>query len=792
MNPATRPLVPGGAALATATLALGMALVLGAAGEAAAQGVCAGDLPTVPNSGTRIVCQENNPSASGIRINAENVSLSVTSSPSFFRPAIDARLNSASDVNDVSVRLGRGLVIITGAARSSYIGAYIRNAGSGDTRVVMEDGASITTTGRNAEGIRFSNPTAATGTIDIRMTGGSITTSGNEAHGIYILHNGSGASTIDMSGGTIEVSGSESRGIHVYKQRGSGDATITFSGGSIEKSGGDGAGIGFEGHADANAANARIRVTGGSITTSGAGVNHGVRVAHAGTGGADVDLTGGSITTSSDRSHGVSIWLSEATNPDGISIGMSGGAISTSGEGSHGIQAQTEGSGAIRIAMTGGTIDASGADSSGIRIPSGDDGDTTVTVNGGVVMGGTGTGAGVSIIGRGEVVVGGNARIGARSGRAIFGSSSGELVVTIDDPDRLGDTGVPRIQGRIEKIDDSLQVRLRPAGSSEPVRLVAGGAPVGSGPWDVSVEEDGNGLRVVRELGPRTRVYEALPPVLLGLNGLPRFRERMAAPRTERGGWARVEASRGEWKADSSTTGVEYNHRRSDLRAGLDVPAGENGLFGMSVHHRLGSADVARGGGIKLSGSGAGVSGTWFRNDAYVDVQAETTWYEADVRSMARGTLKKEVSGRGHALGVEVGRRMAVPEMGEGVVLTPRAGLVHSKVSVEAFTDAVGARVLVDEARSLKGRLGVVVEVDGSPGRLSGSLDVEHELSDDMKVRMTGMDLAPEAEATWVRLGLNGSHAWDGGRYTLRGGVSYATSGESYEVGGGISLEVRF
>ena len=859
-NPASRP---GGGAV----LALGMALVLGAAGEAAAQ-VCAGALPTVHNSnlgGTRIVCRENNPSASGIRINAENVSLSVTSSNFAFRPAIDARLNSASDVNDVNVRLGRGLVISTGALREAFIGAYTRNAGSGNTFVVMEDGASITTTGGDADGIRYSNPSTATGTIDVRMTGGSITTSGNEAHGIYILHNGSGASTVDMSGGTIKVSADSSRGIHVYKQRGSGDATITFSGGSIEKSGGAGAGIGFEGDPQANAANAVIRVTGGSITTSGAGVNHGVRVAHAGTGGADVDLTDGSITTSSDRSHGVSISLSRATNPDGVSIDMSGGAISTSGMEAHGMDVRTAGSGAIRIdmsggaisasgmgahgmdvrttgsgairidmsggaisasgmgsngmnvqnsgagdvriAMTGGTIDASGADSAGIRIPSGQDGSTTVTVNGGVVMGGTdgalGIGAGVSIIGRGEVVVGGNARIGARSGRAIFGSGSGELVVTIVDPDGLVDTtGLPRIErrieGRIEKMDDSLQVRLQPMGSSVRVPLLDEEGdpvdPVGSGPWDVSVVEDGAGFRVVRELSPRTRLYEALPSVLLGMNGLPRFRERMAAPRTERGGWARVEASRGEWKADASTTGVEYTHRRSDLRAGLDVPAGENGLLGVSVHHRLGSANVSRGGGIELSGSGAGVSGTWFGFDAYVDVQAETTWYEADVSSTARGTLKKDVSGRGHALGVEVGRRVAMPEVGEGVVLTPRAGLVHSKVSVDDFTDAVGARVSVDEARSLKGRVGVVVEreAEGSPNRLSGSLDVEHEFSDDMKVRMTGAELTPEAEATWVRLGLDGSHGWDGGRYTLRGGVSYATSGGSYEVGGGVSLEVRF
>ena len=78
------------------------------------------------------------------------------------------------------------------------------------------------------------------------------------------------------------------------------------------------------------------------------------------------------------------------------------------------------------------------------------------------------------------------------------------------------------------------------------------------------------------------------------------------------------------------------------------------------------------------------------------------------------------------------------------------------------------------------------------PEPQSGSLDVEHEFPDDMKVRMTGAELAPEAEATWVRPDLNGSHGWDDGRYTLRGGVGRAMSGESYEVGGGVSLEVRF
>ena len=174
----------------------------------------------------------------------------------------------------------------------------------------------------------------------------------------------------------------------------------------------------------------------------------------------------------------------------------------------------------------------------------------------------------------------------------------------------------------------------------------------------------------------------------------------------------------------------------------------------------------------------------------YVDVQAEATWYGADLRSASR-VLKTGVSGRGHALGVEVGRRV---EAGR-VMLTPRARLAHSRVSVDDFTDAAGTRVFVEDGRSLRGRAGVVVETepDGAAGnRVFGSVDVEHEFSDERKVVVSETELKSKAEATWLRLGLNGSHIWDDGRYTVQGGVSYATSGGSYELGGGLSLSVRF
>ena len=295
---------------------------------------------------------------------------------------------------------------------------------------------------------------------------------------------------------------------------------------------------------------------------------------------------------------------------------------------------------------------------------------------------------------------------------------------------------------------------------------------------------------------PRMRVYEALPSVLLGLNRLPEFRDRMAAPRTADGaGWARVETFRGKWKADESTTpGLEYDHRRHGLKAGVDAKVGEHGLLGVSLHHRRGTAEVSGGGDVKLSGHGVGMSGAWLGDAGYVDVQAEATWYEADLSATGRGVLKTDVPGRGHALGVEVGRRVALERLPAGMVLTPRAGLVHSKVSMGGFTDAAGARVSMEDGRSLKGRAGMAVEMEpggASGSRVFGTVDMEHEFSRDTKVVVSGTELKSEAEATWLRLGLNGVHAWDEGRSTVQGGVSYATGG-GHELGGGVSLKVRF
>ena len=308
--------------------------------------------------------------------------------------------------------------------------------------------------------------------------------------------------------------------------------------------------------------------------------------------------------------------------------------------------------------------------------------------------------------------------------------------------------------------------------------------------------------------GDRCRLYEALPSALLAMNGLPTWEERTSAARDARGGWARVEATRGKWKADSSTQpDVAYDHHRHGVRAGMDFAMGDAGGVGVSVHGLKGSAEMAGVGEVDLSGYGVGVHGARaFAGGFHVDAQAAATWYEADLKSTNRdylamrphGTLKNDVDGRGYALGVEVGKRL--PAMGGGVIVTPRAGLRWSKVVLSDFTDETGRQVSVKDARSLKGRAGVGVEKaldgDGMDGsRLFGSLDVEQEFKEETEANVMGSPkpLKASAKKTRFRLAAGAVRVWGEGRYALQGSLGYtAGGGDNRDLGGGLSFAIRF
>ncbi len=379
-----------------------------------------------------------------------------------------------------------------------------------------------------------------------------------------------------------------------------------------------------------------------------------------------------------------------------------------------------------------------------------------------------------------------------------------------EDPEELSGEGVDRV-GDIDAAERI--VSLQPADGSPPLVLGRLGTTMAAarGAFDLGVDENGN---PVRAYAARARVYEALPSVLLGMNRLPEFRDRMAAPRDSRGAWGLVEAVGGSWKADSSTTGVAYTHWWRGARAGVDVPVGEDVLLGVSAHRRRGAAEVSHDGGgaingaviphggdIKTTGNGVGVSGSWLRDGVYVDVAASATWYKSDLTSWIHDSLRRNVSARGHALGVEAGRRVALDGLPGGAVLTSRVGLAHSRISLSDqfddsvnFEDSVKARVSLNDGRSLRARVGARMEAEiAGPrnGYVFGSLDLERETSAETKVTVSGEPLAASGKETWIRLGLGG--ALRGEWHTLRGTAGYAAGGGgASEYGAGLELKVRF
>ncbi len=301
--------------------------------------------------------------------------------------------------------------------------------------------------------------------------------------------------------------------------------------------------------------------------------------------------------------------------------------------------------------------------------------------------------------------------------------------------------------------------------------------------------DDGAGLG----LAAHTRVYEALPSVLLGMERLSSHADRAAAPRASDGTWARVDASRGSWEAAKSTNaGTEYDHRGFSFQAGLDAVLGEETRAGLSVHWRRATAEVSQGGEIEARGAGVGLSATWSPGPFFVDGQAAATLYDVDLKSSLRGRLKDDVGAQGLSAALEAGRTVPVAE---GVTVTPRARVAYSSLSLSDFDDdAAGARVSLDRGRSLTGRAGALAEhVFDEGGRIFGSVDVEREFSAETRMSVAGTSLETAGEETRYMVGVGGAHGWEEGRFVLRGALGYAASGGgAHDYGGRASLSMRF
>ena len=733
------------------------------------------------------------------------------------------------------VRAGDAL---SDAERAALAGVL---TGSGlETALTALTGAAYTTAWKNT--VRRLAATYNAGDVRVDVTGGSIDAEGNGVEALYAVpHDRNGAIVVSVAEGATVTGGAN--GLYV---RGAGAGAGSLRAQSVTVNGRVVGGIGAGVHM-ADGGRLVVGKTGRVGATSGVGVLSdgagGLHATVAGTVEGDVRIQGGGALTLDVMEGGAvtgtvrdPVGLSTVVGSIGRLLYSDGATVTVASTGrltGVEVDGRTE---ALR--SEGGDLSmivAGMVTGDVLGLGDNDDDDHMVTV----ARGGTVTGTirlaastvrvdgsvGCVRLGRGgTVTVGASGRIACADGAGV-GSDAGALVVTVagtvNGIDAGGDLDLTILAAADERLD---QAARRAAGlitgprDARRVRIVAGGeifkiGPINtreaapSGPYDVGLEEKDGGVRLVPAWAPRSRVYEALPSVLLGLNVPPAHRDRLAGRRSQNGTWVHVAAGGGERRAkhskstsnpETSTSGpgIAYDHRSYGVTAGVDFPfgMGRAGLAGVSAHHLRGAATLAGGDGeIEAAGTGFGLSGAWaFGGGVYVDGQFQATWYELDLSSGLRGALQSGVTGTVWAAGLETGRRFAV---GPGLTLTPRARLVRSDVKVGAFTDNVGSSVSAIRRRSLSGRAGVELEAAGAGGRLFGALELEHEFQPDTQTEVSGVKLSSEEAGTRVLAELGVMRSWGEGRYAVRSILRYATAvgrGGSRDYGGGLSMSIRF
>ena len=692
---------------------------------------------------------------------------------------------SENESDEFTIDLENGEITTLGDQGQGVYGLLDQGPGTGNLKIKLKN-VDISTAGSSAHGvIGWHKGTNNTGNVDIDVRGGIITTKGLVAHGVYGLHYGNGKLTIDVQNAAITTE-SEDLDPQYFD---------TFS--------------------------------------------VGIRALHQGTGDVDIGVRGGSITTKGLYSYG--IYASHSGTGVAIDAG-DGLVITTTGTGSHGIYARHTGTGADRPIFidVGGDVTASGMDAHGIRIGIVTSGEVSgvadlddegyrkqvVKVNS-QVYGGSGESAGVWLAGGGRVFIGPQSSIGALSGIAILATGDSEglkpkLLVDL----MTGSRQIEDIFGENWIINDGGETTIvvngtvLHDGATGVTRLWA---PYGA--RDVTMREEGvmladhsdaiNGNTspaitvadrdfsaadfIIGAYGPRAAVYEALPSAILQLDGRGgSARERLSSKESPL--WIRLISGKGSYETERSTVGVDYNFDRFEVEAGIDFQLGESLTSSVGVRLVTGSADVSaptRGGRITAQGEGLSFGLAWEgAKGFYGEGRAVATLYNTNLSSETRGELKKDVDINAHALSIEAGRRFALTER---TLLTARAWVNQTGISIDRFTDRLGTRVTSTDKDRLRAGVGGIFETNlpwnSSKGKLSlrGALGVEQMFSDsDTNVSVSGENLKSKAPDD-ARLLLDLGMTYRQDRYTLRGAIqAHGLGSKANEYAARIELRTAF
>lgn len=397
-------------------------------------------------------------------------------------------------------------------------------------------------------------------------------------------------------------------------------------------------------------------------------------------------------------------------------------------------------------------------------------------------------GEGHGIFAQGDTVVIVDGLVRAESGNAIT-NAGGDLDVRIEADGQID--GLVSNETGYEthiRVGDDVVVR-----NGEVVRR-SGAA----GAFDTTIRKTEDGFMADRQYGARVAVYESIVGTLLGLNSRSRaVGEPIRSPDSP--AWVSIIGGRGSYEPKRSTVGGKFDLSRYDFEAGIDLELNEFLVGTISGRAVLGSADVSApigGGTIDADGFGLSAGLVWKGGTGlYGKGRLSTMWFDMDLESTGRGTLEEGVESSVRTLDLEAGYQISV---GDDTTLTPRAWLTRSDVSVNGFTDAVGAKVSVGDAGQSMGGIGAVVETnlgkDGAARQvtLRGSLGVERTLSGgDGTALVSGEQLNWTGQDNRILVGLGLTRRW--GDVTF--GADLRVDGlcwKDREYAGHLSLHVPF
>lgn len=344
-----------------------------------------------------------------------------------------------------------------------------------------------------------------------------------------------------------------------------------------------------------------------------------------------------------------------------------------------------------------------------------------------------------------------------------------------------------------------------------------------------------------RVLNPATPLYESYLMILGSLNRPPTLEQRVghrlwlngpgpeaggseAAAQTDRrpgrdgsgGLWMRMEGSTGRYKPKLGSGGnASYDLHFGRMNLGLDAPLYENDggsrlVAGLNGNISRAKADIeaAPGNGdVSATGYGLGAALTWYdRSGFYADLQARHTWFDSDISSSSITSASYQVEGndaKGYAFSLELGR---IFNLDPRWSLTPQAQLTYSHVEFDAFTDSQNSAISNKKPyESLDGRLGLALNYERSYRDASGATrrnklyflgNAYHEFKGKSAVGISGVTYQSELSATWLGLGIGGSHNWSDDRFSVYGEAGARSStrkfGDEYELTGEVGLRIAF